>query len=325
MSIQTSVFLTAVLPAPFPDGAFLELRIDTGAEIVRLWDTTPAGIINQAKQYHATAKSIWFGPGLRRTQRGRDEDVGWLQSLWVDCDAKCFPNQTQEEALEKLQTFDPAPSVIVDTGHGMQGYWVLEAPAEGPQVAEAKSAMHWLRDQLSTGLPHALDSVHNPSRMMRLPNTWNRKEDTPAMCRVLIAEPARRYFLALFGRFSGEDSSELPPWPETAFPSPHRLSHAEKLALRGKAFLSEHMEQYVWDRLTMPDSSSNHDTSSLDWSTSIVLLKSGLTMQEVENLWMSTELGSRAKTQERVKYRRETIWKAFNEIKKSSEKKGAVV
>lgn len=309
----TSDFLSSLYPQGIPDGACLELRIDTGASVARAWCQTLPDVIPTAKPYVKDAASIWFGPGLRRARAGSDADIGWLPALWVDCDAKCFPNKSRAEALCALTAFDLQPSIVVDTGHGMQAYWLLDGYAEGEDIGKARASMQWIKQQLSEGLPKPLDSVHNPSRVMRLPNTWNRKDaSNPLPCRIILLEANHRYNLLDFDTVNSDPLQPTALFPSSAF-------SATTTSLRdivSKAVASG-IEGWVVNAVYRPDLYHHGDNSALDWKV-IVELVNHLTLGEVEEVWVKSTWGNRAKVQQRQDYRRATIWKAhlYSEQKK---------
>jgi len=136
----------------------------------------------------------YFGPAPRVRKRGRDADVARTGSLWGDVDGKVF-RRGKEEALALLSDWGPlTPSAIVDSGHGFHPYWLLVEPME---VDEARPLMEALRQAIN---PH-LDRVENPSRILRVPGTWNLKNGERLPVRLVHWEPQRR--------FSAEDFEEL--------------------------------------------------------------------------------------------------------------------
>lgn len=303
--ITTLDFLSALYQQGMPEGSHLELRIDTGQSLTRLWCQSLTEVIPAARAYIKDANSIWFGPGLRRQQSGHDIDVGWIPALWVDCDAKCFPNATKEEALECLRTIKPAPSIIIDTGHGVQGYWLLGTYAEHHNVLAARAAMKWLHYQLSSGLPKALDPVHNPSRVMRLPNTINRKDKSnPVPCVVVALEPSQVYQIYEFGAVD----DDLAMFPADYLPTSFLSTDLTLRELSSKAVVAG-IDGWVISAVYRPEFYYRGDASALDWKLAVELVKY-LTLGEVEAIWLQSTWGYRDKVQQRTDYRRSTLWKA---------------
>lgn len=306
--ITTSQFLNLLYNQGIPLGCTVEARIDTDGRVERLFDESghPAGIVDKLRGYVPTARSVWFGPGLRQGCRGKDIDVAYLPALWCDFDAKCMPDQDKAGALERIRAMQPAPSIVLDTGHGVQGYWLLREYASCAEIVDARQAMRGINAALSEGLPKPLDAVHNPSRVMRLPNTTNRKDpEHPVACRVVECNE-RRYCLSDFPHVEGYDITG--PLPEAVF-EPCSAGFGELLS---KAHLAG-MPGWVQTALRKPDRYYKGDTSRLDWLVVLQLVRY-LSLSEAESLWLQSPLGHRPfdnKVQARPDYRHLTLVKAL--------------
>ena len=114
-----------------------------------------------------------------------------------------------------LREYDPAPSVIVDSGGGYQGFWLLDAPVvmEGERGDEAR---HLPVEDRNRRIEVALggDNCHNIDRIMRLPGTVNlpgekkrKKGRTPRVARVIFADWSLRYRLADFAPLANAANS----------------------------------------------------------------------------------------------------------------------
>lgn len=309
--ITTSEFLRSIFHQGVPLGCTVEARVDLGdRRIERVYDQSgdPAGLIDLVRKYVANAPSIWFGPGLRDGCKGKDTDVAYLPVLWCDCDSKCFPDNDKAAALAALAAFAVPPSIIVDTGHGAQGYWLLREYATCAEIVDARQAMRGINSVLSEGLTRRLDAVHNPSRVMRLPNTHNRKiSSDPVVCRVVSYNPDRVYSLCDFPHVEGMDSTDsLPAWVD----QPCSATYNELVV---KA-LGVGMPSWVQMALIKPDLFDKGDTSRLDWAV-VLHLVPYLTLPEAELVWMQSRLGQRpfdTKVTSRPDYRRTTLLKALS-------------
>jgi hypothetical protein len=103
------------------------------------------------------------------------EDIARMSWLHIDIDPR--PGEAIEEerarALALLQNYDPAPTVIVDSGGGFQGFWKLE-PSERLRIdgsvakAAELEAYNIQLEKIFGG-----DHCHNIDRIMRLPGTVN--------------------------------------------------------------------------------------------------------------------------------------------------------
>ena len=146
--------------------------------------------------------SDWYtGCGLSGRAYGayarcKAPDIVALPGLWLDMDVcdgvhkkKNLP-ETQDQALEMLHAMPLPPSVVVHSGGGLQGWWLLDtlvhlvhpgvAPAHEPfipHVLGATLSERWTRHLivLCGKRGWTADSTFDLARVMRLPGTWNVK------------------------------------------------------------------------------------------------------------------------------------------------------
>ncbi len=136
----------------------------------------------------------YFGPAPRVRRSGKDADIARTGALWGDVDGKAFEGG-KEEALDLLTDWGPlTPSALVDSGHGLHAYWLLVEPLD---AREARGLMEALRYAINP----KLDRVENPSRILRVPGTWNLKNGECLPVRLVHWQPQRR--------FSAEEFAEL--------------------------------------------------------------------------------------------------------------------
>lgn len=155
-----------------------------------------------------TTRNIYFhvnpcmGDMTRKAERA---DVARLSWLHVDIDPRAGEDidKEQQRALKLLQDFQPAPSAIVFSGGGYQGFWRLsdgmEINGEEAKFEQAK------RYNLQLEILFGADNCHNVDRIMRLPGTINRpdakkkrKGRKPALASVVELHDDRVYELASF-------------------------------------------------------------------------------------------------------------------------------
>lgn len=144
------------------------------------------------------------------SKKAMKEDVASVEFLHVDVDPpKGLPaDQLDEERArirQRIEAFGPAPTAIIDSGGGCQGFWRLDEAIHvgGDRVRAADAEAYNQQIELVLGG----DSCHNVDRIMRLPGTVNipgekkRKAGrTERVARVLFAaDPGQRvYNLAEF-------------------------------------------------------------------------------------------------------------------------------
>ena len=117
---------------------------------------------------------------------GTDAHVDTAAWLWCDIDRGDASDEDMIEFLGQKQTRMPRPRMVVLSGSGgAHLYWQLTTPHTMPEMEERKAFSALLRRlvlQVGFGPSnlHADKSCCNPSRILRVPNTYNHKRDTPA-------------------------------------------------------------------------------------------------------------------------------------------------
>jgi len=135
---------------------------------------------------------VFFGVAPRVRRDGHADAVKITGALWLDVDAKAF-HGGKAEALGTLRHFgDLTPSIIVDSGNGYHAYWLLVEPME---IGEARLIMEALRHRINS----RLDDVSDPSRILRVPGTFNHKNDAALPVKIVNFEPERRFDISSFG------------------------------------------------------------------------------------------------------------------------------
>lgn len=83
--------------------------------------------------------NVFFGVGLRnkvlpKGQRGSEKDILGVTALYADIDIKgnahaqtSLPSSV-DEATDFLHSLKIKPSIIVNSGNGIHGYWLLNKP-----------------------------------------------------------------------------------------------------------------------------------------------------------------------------------------------------
>lgn len=165
---------------------------------------TDIDALAECVEQRALTSCVWFGVATRREQlngnrRGGITDCLEIPALWVDIDI-AGPNHaadrlptTIDEAREVLNRYPIPPTVVINTGGGIQPWWLLTDPiAADPDGAELlqRWGATWAHHAGQAG--YHLDNVFNVDRVMRLPGTWNRKHE-PVFVDAIEADWGRRY------------------------------------------------------------------------------------------------------------------------------------
>ncbi len=196
-------FLGALYPN-VSDKLWLELRCihpETG-EVRSFWaqpnnDKQRDSVMKQADKLNAEGYGVYFAPCLRREKKGSAASAALVPALWVDVDCDGDPHK-RDKGLVKLREFEPAPSIILDSGGGWHGYWLLDEPFALETDEHRQKIAHILY-----GLFAALDGdeayVKSVASVMRLPESINTKPQRGnAPVQVVEWQPDRRYPLTCF-------------------------------------------------------------------------------------------------------------------------------
>lgn len=139
------------------------------------------------------------------SSKPKKTDMRGLQWLHVDVDPRVGEdfNSERERAERVLREFRPEPTVIIDSGGGFQGFWLLEEEQVTGGSEEKAVELEAYNLQIEVLLQG--DSCHNIDRIMRLPGTVNipgekkrKKGRVPALSKVVAADWSRVYKLKQF-------------------------------------------------------------------------------------------------------------------------------
>jgi hypothetical protein len=212
--------------------------------------------------------NVYFGVCPRpRSGDAQDDRIQTVRCLWCDID-----NVTAEEAFDRWsREAVPSPSIIVSSGSGIHGYWLLQRDLRSREERALVAAM----------LPHFYrsfggDHVQNLSRVMRLPGTVNCKEARngrqPRLCVLCACQPELRYPLEAFSEWI--DQAEQQQRQRRA-PSVSSRTAAE---VSTEAILARTAEAAALARqLGKPA----RDRSRRDFAITCDLLRLGLTGEEI--------------------------------------------
>lgn len=174
----------------------------------------------------AANSDVYTGMGVFRkpppSGRGKAEAVDGISSLWADVDVagpghkKRNLPPTREAARGLLAEMPLEPSILLDTGGGLQAHWLLrevftlDAPGDRERAEATERGWVNLLRSLAAKRGWDVDPVGDLARVMRVAGTQNLKvEGKPRPVRVV--EPAspngnlRRYNLPDFEAFTDEE------------------------------------------------------------------------------------------------------------------------
>lgn len=148
---------------------------------------------------------VWAGCATRRenmgARRGGDADCYEVPAAWVDIDVK-GPNHkadnlppTLAAAAELVRDFPLGPSVVVNSGGGLQAWWLF------PELIDTHDLDgffgRWAATWKELGRRHEwhVDNVFDLARVMRVPGTYNHKTNPPNPVEIRFLDARRRYSL----------------------------------------------------------------------------------------------------------------------------------
>lgn len=135
---------------------------------------------------YATTYDVYVGVATRSGEDGTKAGVCRTRALWADLDAK--DGHTRQSRLKQLLDLPCHPSMLVWTGGGWHAYWLLVRPAEIPEELDYTELV---MRRIAVGLDS--DPVHDRSRIMRVPGTFNYKYGEWHPVKLELYEPERRY------------------------------------------------------------------------------------------------------------------------------------
>jgi hypothetical protein len=177
---------------------------------------------------HQGKRNLYFSvnlPDRDLRSKAAKKDIAWATALHVDVDVDPRPGfdlaAERNRILLDLQTYEPAASVIIDSGGGYSAYWRLTnpIPATDYDIPRVESR--------NLGLAQALggDHCHNIDRIMRLPGSLNLPDSikrgkgrTVALARVITADWSQTYALADFEPAAESKPNGADPDPPAGAP-----------------------------------------------------------------------------------------------------------
>ena len=269
--------------------------------------------VDQDVDRMAREQNVYTGVGLAApgyrtspTRRVKAHNVAAIAGLWADIDIdhpvhkkKNLPPDI-DTVLDLLDTLYYEPTLIIDSGHGIQAWWLFTEPwvfegAEDRRAAQRLSQW-WHRanvDRIVHQEGYNMDATHDLSRVLRVPGTLNHKEQQPAHV-VLLNEDAigpRVEYKEFLDQIPEEFKAGTPvSWPKnSSSQNPGEQGHltlnpdAEPPALKLTTML-ENDENFrrSWERRrkNMPDGSP----SAYDMSLARLAASAGWEDQEIVDL-----------------------------------------
>lgn len=174
-----------------------------------LWPQNPDELRDWLRRAVAADQNVYFHvnqPGWALDKRAEKKDIRSVRALHVDIDPKAdeSPEECKERALKALAEHTPPPSVVIDSGGGVQAFWLLSEPIQLDGTPESWEKVEAYN--IAIQKTFAADSCFNVDRIMRCPGTVNvpnrkkkAKGRVPVPARLLAEHTTwQRYDLAMF-------------------------------------------------------------------------------------------------------------------------------
>ena len=261
---------------------------------------------------HYTATNIYTGVALapsgprRPGQRVLASQTTAIAGLWADLDYGTVGHKktnyppTIQHALDIIDNFRFAPTVIINSGHGLQPWWLFDNPwvfRDDTDRALAQRLARWWHQHMLDTLSEngwTLDPTHDLSRVLRLPGTTNHKEDPVPV--ILLPHSGPRYgrdefvdlvpddfqSAPLLTPPAGPNASRPPGLPDSSGPyvlNPNAEPPSIKLTTLLQ-FNTKFKRSWEGNRPDLYDQTA----SSYDFSLASIALDSGWTEQETIDL-----------------------------------------
>lgn len=232
---------------------------------------------------------VWFGVAERLVRKGTKDAVASCSCLWVDVDDINFRIPSD---------FPLQPHIIVFSGHGYHIYWLIETQKiNSPQDIE-------VIEQTNRGLALYFngDATHDIARILRVPYTFNRKNDKPVQVEIktfIDEEIISRYKIEDFEEFRYRAELESEETPKV-FVHPLMITETEPFDIKEITpplpYWCERAILHGYDPAEFPRYKSR---SELDLAVMLLLLQRHLTDEQIISIFMNPKYGISAKTLEK--------------------------
>jgi hypothetical protein len=280
--------------------------------------------------------NIYVGIGLSPSDFGEfnrcdSENVAGLIGLGADIDlsSDAHPKGARPTTIEQALSILPPklpPTIVIETGNGLQGWWLFKEPwifkdaAERQQAAALSSRWQTLLKYNAHKHGWAFERLKDLARVLRIPGTQNVKDPANPKDVTIRSFTNHRYNPSDFSAYL--DDLAIPDEDEKARAAKALAEHltAETLVIELAAAapaeqLARWMEQdprfrSTWDhqRADMPDKSQ----SGYDMALACFGVRNGLSDQQIIDLIIHNRRVHGAKQSKRLDYYHRAISKARN-------------
>ena len=241
-------WLNTIWPT-IPTGEWLSIFAMTpdGQDRRTLWAETTG---DAAKQIDAVTRThnIWLGCATRTSrlgqQRGSAADCGHIPGLWLDVDI-AGPHHTRQDlppdtetAQQILDRYPLQPTVVINSGNGLQPWWLFKEPIRPADYPDLLDAWAYTWAQTFADAGYGLDNVFDLARVLRVAGTLNHKNTPPEPVTIHGLNPTRYEVDDLDQWLTTPPPKPAPPQtPAVPYIGPARPGDAFNTAHTGAAVL----------------------------------------------------------------------------------------
>lgn len=167
-------FLSAIWPEGLEtiEPLLGELRLIKGGKVEQSFVHDVGEAEAEARTYSDLGYDVYFGVLPRLEERGGGDAIPDVTNImWADFDAKAFNQPTfpwaKQAAFTALSSVAPQPQIVVDSGNGYHGYWLLDRMYPFAEVQEVMKGMR---------VRAGADKTYDKARILRVPGTLNHKD-----------------------------------------------------------------------------------------------------------------------------------------------------
>lgn len=337
---ETSEFLDALTAsAPEDHWSYIWSLRGEGFDAVKAsyWHRLGDGTAPIAERVAQVAEhsNVYFGVGTSLKQGGANQRIKAVKAagifaLWADIDwtdatshTKANLPPSRDAALEVLGATGLQPTITVDSGHGLQAWWVLgdywSFDGDGDRAEAAALAEKWNATLRARAAERnwTIDSTFDLSRVMRVPGTTNFKAvdkhtGPPVPCSLLDIEPGRTYDPGDFVEYlvDHEDMGRLPSPKRTYIVGEFVLDPEAKPPQEKVDALRANHDTFGLTLDRRRTDFSDQSASSYDLSLATIAAITGWEDQEIVDLLISTRRLHGDDLKLRPDYYRRTIVRA---------------
>ncbi|MBX0359158.1 hypothetical protein [Halobacillus sp. Nhm2S1] len=158
---------------------FIEVRIMKGSQMndrrfIEVEDLEEHLVHRLIETGSVSNTNVYFGVTTRGQKEGKEKNIKDVPGLWVDIDPK---HSNKEDAIQKVNNLPTPPSVIISSGNGIHAYFKFDTPfiisseKDREQIKELTQRIHKYTNA---------DDTSDLPRLLRMPGSWNYKEETNA-------------------------------------------------------------------------------------------------------------------------------------------------